>query len=497
MRMFTRRAFARAVAGGAAFARSSSFREAPAQPPLPPADFGFPAIGRVKPRPSLTITASPLSIGFETLDRKMFEPERTYGHLAELGVKWARCQTGWARTERAKGEYDFAWLDDVVNSLRKIGIRPWFNLGYGNRLYTPDAPHESAVGWAPIFTAEAHAAWLNYVRRIAAHFAGRVQHWEIWNEPNIRNFWQPKQPNAADYVELVKITAPEIRKCVPKAVIVGGAIAGMPKGADFLSRCMELGLGDLIDKASYHPYRPVPELNYESEVRALRAMLAKHKPGLEIWQGENGCPSEKGGAGALADLDWNETRQAKWLLRRILSDLRLGIELTSYFHTVDMVNYVWSSGQSGKTNFKGILRGNTYTRKPAYDAYQCVCALFDSETRRTDLCLQAAKVLSQSGGDEKGSENTNAICAASFARSNRPLHVYWRPADLQKGFGDSRVGLRWTDAAGRISNPVLVDPLTAQVYALDRVRKDGVVWTLESAPLLDHPLIVTDSAAVG
>src|SRR5512140_1692798 len=111
--------------------------------------------GKLKTRPSKAIAASPLSIGFETLDRKMFDPDRCYSHLGELGVKWARCQTGWARTETRCGEYDFAWLDSIVDNLLQVGVQPWFNLGYGNRIYTPGAPHESAVGWVPLNSPEA------------------------------------------------------------------------------------------------------------------------------------------------------------------------------------------------------------------------------------------------------------------------------------------------------------------------------------------------------
>ena len=62
-------------------------------------------LGKVAPRDSLAIAASPLSVGFETLDRKMFDPERTYPHLARLGVKWARVHTGWCRTELHRGEH--------------------------------------------------------------------------------------------------------------------------------------------------------------------------------------------------------------------------------------------------------------------------------------------------------------------------------------------------------------------------------------------------------
>ncbi|MBE3123397.1 MAG: beta-galactosidase, partial [Planctomycetes bacterium] len=436
------------------------------------------AIGKIKPRPSAAIAASPLGVGFETLDRRHFDPAKTYPFMAQLGVKWARCQTGWGRTETKKGEFDFKWLDDIVDSLRRIGVQPWFNLGYGNQLYTPDAPDEAAVGWAPVFTDEAKAAWLRYTARIAEHFADRVAVWEIWNEPNITNFWKPSKPSAADYAALVKATVPEIRKRIPKAVIVGAALAGTP--ADFLKGCMEAGLGDVVDKISYHPYRAVPEAGYEKDIRALRDVIAKHKPGLALWQGENGAPSVKGGAGALANAEWNEERQAKWLLRRILSDLRLGIELTSYFLIVDLVGY------RGSTNYKGLLRGTDYTPKPSYFVYQHTCALFDAETKRTDLAVRAEDA------------EAEKIVTAVFARQGRPVYLYWYPADLMKDWTVRKVGLR--AAAGpdlRLEKPVLADPLTGKVYALAAPKKDGDAYVFTGLPLADYPLLVTDAAVVG
>jgi len=457
---------------------------APALGQLPQAP---PPIGGIRPRPSASITASPLSIGFETLDRKIFEPEKTYAHLAALGVKWARVQTGWARTERTRGDYDFGWLDEVVDSLRRIGVQPWFNLGYGNRLYTPGAPHESAVGWAPVHSAEARQAWIRYTQRIAEHFRDRVKHWEIWNEPNIPNFWQPEKPNPDHYFDLVRMTAPEIRRRVPGAVIVGGALTGMPQVLDYLERCCQLGLARYIDKLSYHPYRAVPESNYETQIRAFRALLARYRSGIALWQGENGCPSENNGAGALANLDWNEQRQAKWLLRRLLTDLRLDIELTSYFHTVDMVNYIWSSGQSGKTNFKGVLRGRDYTPKPSYFAFQSLCALFDANTRPSDFLVQVDQV---SGGD---SLSQHSIQTAGFLRDDRPLYAWWYPASLQQDFSPARITLRvWSPGGNRLSQPVLVDLLTAQVHGLERGKQNGGFWTFEDLPLLDYPLLVAD-----
>lgn len=447
----------------------------------------LPALGKVAPRDSLAIAASPLSIGFETLDRKMFDPERTYPHLARLGVKWARVHTGWCRTELKRGEYDFAWLDAVVDRLLKIGIQPWFCVGFGNRLYTPEAPFESAVGWIPTRTEEARRAWLRYVGALAEHYRRRVRHFEIWNEPQGKSFWRPDEPGPAKYVELVKLTVPAIRERRPDAVIVGGAVAGMD--TKFFQACMECGLGEHIQKASFHSYRPLPEHNYEADVRQWRKIIAKHKPGIALWHGEVGAASQPGGAGGRANYAWTEQRQAKFMLRRFLSDLRMEIELASYFHTVDLVNYFGSEGPSGKTNFKGLLRGTDYTPKPAYFAYQCLCALFDTQTVRAGLPMSFAPVV--------GAEpvKTEEIVFAGFARNGKAMHVYWHPCGHEMERSDERINLTLaTRPDAHLTQPVLVDPLTSTVYQLDGVEQRGDQWILADAPLADHPLIVTDRA---
>jgi hypothetical protein len=444
-------------------------------------------LGHVAPRASLAIAASPLSVGFETLDRKLFDPERTYPHLERLGVKWARVHTGWCRTELKRGEYDFAWLDAVVDSLLKIGIQPWFCVGFGNRLYTPEAPFESAVGWIPTRTAEAQQAWLRYAGALAEHYRGRVKHFEIWNEPQGKSFWRPDDPGPAKYVELVKLTVPAIRERRPDAVIIGGAVAGMDM--KFFQGCMEAGLGEHIQKASFHSYRPLPEHNYEADVRQWRKIIAKHKPGIALWHGEVGAASATGGAGGRADYPWSETRQAKWLLRRIVSDLRMEIELVSYFHTVDLVNYFGSDGPTGKTNLKGLLRGADYTPKPAYFAYQCLCALFDAATVRAQVPLS----FEQPAGSAP--VKLDEIASAGFSRNGRALHAYWHPCGHEVERPDERVTLSLASRPdARLEQPVLVDPLTAAVYALDNAERHGDRWTFRGAPLADHPLLITDRA---
>lgn len=445
---------------------------------------GLEPIGRVEPRAGKAVGASPFSVGFETLDRRMFDPERTYDHLFRLGVKWARVQTGWSRSEEEPCLFDFGWLDDVVDRLHGNGVQPWFNLGYGNRLYSPEAPDAAAVGWVPLGEPSREKAWLRYVRKMADHYAERVRHWEIWNEPNITHFWKPAKPNPAEYVRLVRMTAPEIRKRVPDAVIIGGALAGISR--DFLRESLEAGLGGLVDRISYHPYRAIPEKRYDEDVGHMRRLLAEHAPQVRLWQGENGCPSTAGSAGALRQFAWDEARQAKWLLRRIMTDLRLEIELTSYFHLVDLVQYKPEAGATGRANTKGLLRGGDYTPKPSYFAYQCLCALIDAETKKVELRADI-----RTDREEVKRISADEIHQVIFERKGKAMLAYWYPADLFEDFTMRQVEMQIQLPEDlSLTDPVLIDPLAVRMYRVKRREEAGTIF--RRLPLTDYPLILAE-----
>ena len=262
-------------------------------------------LGKLKPRTSRGIASSRLGIGFETLDRSMWDPNQAWPVLDDLGVKWARVQTGWARTEKKAGVYDFAWLDATIDKLLERGVQPWLSLSYGNPVYTGNintasagvpASHsacdEHGVGFPPIHTPEERHGWQNYIRALVRHVRGRVTHYEVWNEPDLLSFWKC-QPCAADYVDLVRLTAGPLREEQPDAALIGGSIAwGMTVWSlKFLEDCMEAGLHELVDIITYHGYKSVPERHSAQEIDAFRHILARYKPSLRYWQGEAGVQS--------------------------------------------------------------------------------------------------------------------------------------------------------------------------------------------------------------
>jgi hypothetical protein len=445
----------------------------------------LPELGRLQVRPSRTIQASPLSIGFETLDRRQFNPTRTYAHLGRLGVKWARAQTGWCRCETEKGKYDFRWLDEVADGLLAQGVEPWFSLSYGNRLYTPEAPDVSAVGFSPMFTPEARRGWGAFVDAICQHFAGRVKKWEIWNEPNGKTFWRPKLPDAAGYVELARFTAPIVRRRISDATVVGLALAGCDM--KYAEAALQAGLADCVDRISFHPYGPLPE-NSEPFVAKIRELLGPKAAKVRLWQGECGCPSQAKTEGGTdrKGRSWNEQLQCKWLLRRILTDLRLDVELTSYFTTVDLLRYNWGNGPSSHAQSYGVLRGTDYSPKPSYYAYQSLCTLFDAQTR-----LDGRLDVVREGPAEK------TFRAAGFTRAGRALYAYWDAVDILAQTPPRSTTLCLpTPAGAALRDPVLVDPLVQKVYALPGGAVQDGRLRLANLPLLDYPLMIADRSAI-
>ncbi|MFH1269421.1 MAG: hypothetical protein ABIK89_27160 [Planctomycetota bacterium] len=83
---------------------------------------GYALVGRVQPRHAREIEASSWSVGAETMDRDYTIYAAWKEHLGPLGVKRARIQAGWAKTEKEPGTYDWAWLDEIIPDMVAQGV---------------------------------------------------------------------------------------------------------------------------------------------------------------------------------------------------------------------------------------------------------------------------------------------------------------------------------------------------------------------------------------
>ncbi len=460
-------------------------------------------IGRVTPKKSLDIKKSKLGIGFEKLDRNVFDPEKAYDKLDKVGVKWVRIQSGWQRTEKVKGVYDFEWLDKVVDNLLARGMQPWICLCYGNELYNEEGKEVfGSVGIAPIFNDEQKNGWANYVKAIVKHFAGRITHWELWNEADGKHCWK-HGVSATEYGQFCCATADAIREVSDDAFIIGGAVCS-PANLNFINGALAAGMGAKIDAFSFHEYTADESRLFE-HVPALRALCHMYNPDMKIIQGESGSQSRSDGNGALRGGAWTPERQAKQCLRHAIADLINEVEFTSYFSCMDMIEAL--NGRVGDVasyldyGYFGILGADfdengfasgEYTPKPSYYAYQNVCSIFAEEVAPCDLPILRAVLPSRR---LIGSDYGGKLISHAFKKPNGSFaFAYWNSTELLSTDFESTVSFKAFNIPGEIH---LVDLLSGKIYEIPEamIETSGDpklrMFTIKNIPVTDYPLLLT------
>jgi hypothetical protein len=236
--------------------------------------------------------------------------------FAEAGYRLARMDLSWGAVERTPGDYNFAAYDRLVAHLARAGARPLFILDYGNRLYD---------GGRSPYTEAGRAAFARYAAAAAAHFRGKGVLWEIWNEPNLAQFWKPA-PSADDYVRLALTTGRAVRAADPDAAILAPGSSGFPW--EFFETVFRGGVLEQIDAVSVHPYRGGPPESAADDFGRLRALIARYAPeamrALPIVSSEWGYSTTTAGG-------VSEDRQAQYLTRMWLANLAAGVNLSIFY----------------------------------------------------------------------------------------------------------------------------------------------------------------------
>jgi len=90
--------------------------------------------------------------------------------------------------------------------------------------------------------------FLEYTRFLVSHFKGRIQYYEILNEPNL-------YVEVADYIDLIRQVVPVIHEEDPEAKIVVGAVTGLEgtDSRDYLFEILQSDIMPIVDVISIHP----------------------------------------------------------------------------------------------------------------------------------------------------------------------------------------------------------------------------------------------------
>ncbi|MGA5356194.1 GH39 family glycosyl hydrolase [Streptomyces purpurascens] len=158
--------------------------------------------------------------------------------------------------------HSFTHVDQVLDAYLGLGIRPFLELGF--------MPGELASGEQTVFwwrgnvtPPRSHQEWADLVRALLTHLVDRygldeVRTWpvEVWNEPNLRDFWQDADEKA--YHRLYEVTAHAVKE-VDAGIQVGGP-AISPGADEWLERFAEFtDRHDVpLDFVSRHAYSSGP-----------------------------------------------------------------------------------------------------------------------------------------------------------------------------------------------------------------------------------------------
>ena len=195
-------------------------------------------------------------------------------HASNLGADWILETFYWSRIEKEKGIFDFSrydkWVEPAkINGKKVVAVLAYSNDWISNKRYVSnnDIPH-----------------YLNFIEATVKHFKGKVDAWQIWNEPN----WIFWNGNNKEYFELARQAAAKIREVDPDAYIIGGGLLRTPK--NFIRGMHKAGCFENLNALSFHPYAvtPIGSMKLHDDfIKILNELQFKG----EIWITEIGYPT--------------------------------------------------------------------------------------------------------------------------------------------------------------------------------------------------------------
>ncbi len=165
--------------------------------------------------------------------------------LRRTGMNPLRITFGWDGIETSKGKFDWTFWDDYVKrAVDEYGLTlvPYI-------CYTPrwNSTGDSTNYWN--HTPVDYDEFGVFVEALVTRYRDRIKTWELWNEPDIKEFWSG---NAADLARLTKIGARAVRKADPTAKVV---LAGLAGHTEFtLSLFRDYGISPFVDVVNCHSY---------------------------------------------------------------------------------------------------------------------------------------------------------------------------------------------------------------------------------------------------
>lgn len=331
----------------------------------------------------MSASASSMDPRLEKADKWPFGVN--HGHnfsiMVEGGLLWHRQDFTWNAIEPENGTFTFDQYDQVVEEATGAGVRVLGILDYSAE-WASSAPTTWTDGRdrAPPKNLE---DWREYVYKTVDHFKGRVSHWEVWNEPNIDDFWLP-EPDPLGYAKLLREAYLAAKKADPECTVLIGGFIGF--NFNWIRQVYSYGASRYFDAMAFHPYVGeelcFDQFNFSEKMKELKQIMSENGDAdKDIW---------------FTELAWGigpkitREDQANFLVRAYVLSLAEGVDRLLWF------NFRGSPLEEGS----GLL-DHDFTRRPAFIAHANLARLLDGAQYDSRVRIKGVECHTFRKGDEK------------------------------------------------------------------------------------------------
>lgn len=194
--------------------------------------------------------------------------------------------TYWSRLEPKKGKWDFSLLDKYVDMAEEHHMEVLLTLGITPEWASSHPSERSDYGPGGSAIPKNMADWQNYVRTVATRYKGRIHEYEIWNEPNLRNYYAGSVPQM---VQLAKVGYETLKRVDPTITVCSPSATGV-HGAEWLDQYLKDGGGKYADVIGFHFYvNPAPPEQMVPLIQHVEQIMRNAGVGGKpLWDTETG-----------------------------------------------------------------------------------------------------------------------------------------------------------------------------------------------------------------
>ncbi len=144
--------------------------------------------------------------------------ESRYNLVKAMGFNWIKINLSWKSVEGTKGIIgSWSSYDAAVDTARSNG--------FSILMRVDDSPQWASGSTASNAPPIDDNDLANFMYLVAQHFKGKVQAYEIWNEPNLSIEWGNQPPDPIKFGRMLKALYPRVKQADPSAIVVTGGVS--------------------------------------------------------------------------------------------------------------------------------------------------------------------------------------------------------------------------------------------------------------------------------